>query len=310
MDKKKFTIFLLVFLILSAFLLTIFFSQRLSRDPPNNQIALSSSLSASSASLNLVEKNINSQSDLLTSSENQTLLLDYLKDSVFKDYKDCKMIMLDNTMSDLCRQVETSYKLHLATYCSKQSDSMFLSNFYSALMIDSKKTKDLSTGLFCYQTGPNDFDFILLSFKDANHISATYLGGFSQENRNEIDTVVKSQEFYQERSVQIASTFGIDLTKYISASSIYDPPYGEAELTLLRNALLHSLTGVNAQENIDSHITYFINREKSGGIILNSDVNGVQYYHKFVIHTQKTGIDRFEILETKSKACDPIKPPQ
>lgn len=301
----------LILLSLGVVSTTIFYTKSPYFESLKNRIYLSSTNTslASSNRLNYtnIKSAVTSQNEVSSSTEDQPIIMDYLKNSVFRDYKNYKGIVLDNAMSTLCFEVESNYKQYISSYCDKLLMSIFNSEQYGTLMIDSKKQDNISTGLFYYQTDQSDFELILLNFKDATHISATYLGCTSQEDKDIVDTLVKTQEFYQHQANQIAETFGIDLTQYLSANSVYDPPYGKLGLIFLSSSLQKSLSHANSREGFDSHIKYYIKPDNSGGIILNGGVNGMQYYHEFSINTQKSGVDRFEILETKSKASDPIK---
>ncbi len=241
--------------------------------------------------------------EIIAADNSKNQLYQCLKESMFKDYIDYKDLKLREDVRSSCAQAETHYNQYLNSNESLPSSSDF------AFLVDSKNTTSVSSGLLCRKSGSGEYDVILLDFKDRSNVTATHVGLINTQSPKAVDKLVKYQQFYEKRIHQVADTFGIDLSSYFKASDSYSPPYREAKLSLLNSALKEALlTGgtIDSYENFDSHPAYFINKDYSGGIILNSNENGMQYLHRFSIDQSKTGKNRFQITETKRELREPI----
>ncbi len=229
-----------------------------------------------------------------------------LKESVFKDYIDYRDLKLREDLQNLCAQTEAHYNQYLLS-----NENIPLSSGWSftAFLVDSKTANNISSGLLCRKSDSSEYDIILLDFKDQSNVKATHIGLINTQSPRLVDKLVKYQQFDEKRIQQVANTFGIDLSAYLKASDSYSPPYKEAKLSLLNSALKDTLlTGgtIDSYENFDSHPAYFVNKDYSGGIILNSNENGMQYLHRFSIDQSKMGKNRFKITENKRELREPI----
>ncbi len=241
----------------------------------------------------------------LANIDDEKLLHQCLENSMFKNYISYENLPLNKDVLDLCAQAEKTYKEFLLTN-NKETNDFAYSMLFTSLVVDSTNPNHVTKGLFASKVRSNEYDLTLLDFADHSNIKATHYGLVSLETKDSIDKYVKLQQFYQNRTDQIASTFGIDLSDYYKASTSYDPAYRKADLVLLQSALKDSLKGIDLYENFNTQPIYLVNKDYSGGVILNSNENGMQFLHRFSILPTEKGKGRFVITETKKKSGSPI----
>jgi hypothetical protein len=304
---------ILIFISLCFVVFIIFFFNIKNKLYNDSEILNSSNVSNSSiASISSEKSNSltqGTQSEKLSASENslnKKSLYQLLQNSSFSNYKDFEEVELNSSNTVLCRQVATNYNFYLISHSIKNND---LNNNNDVIFLIDDTQNKVSSGLFCYQNESGEFEIILLTFNNSRYINGSYLGVFTLDSKSNIDLFTKLQEFYQNRSKLIAKTFGVNLSQYINATAIYDTAYGDAGLATLSPALLKSLNG-HSTENINNHPAYFVNKNFTEGIILNSEENGMQYYHRFKIDPNKSVLNRFTFLENRTKFTTPIKFPQ
>lgn len=241
----------------------------------------------------------------------KALLVQCLEGSMFETYRPFRDLPLTDENYQRYEQAEESYCDLLRKYPENSQVYEYTSNPYF-LLVDIQSL--MSNGIFCCQTDQDRaegcFRMIWMDFSDPTSLQVTDLGiAYPNKGRYLNENI----QFIQQQSQQaynIATRFGIDLSKYQKAYTGMYPAVIENHAINLGWSIQEQLKrlGPYKFEQFDrAHMMAYIHNDSTQGVILNADRSGI-YAHYFEIPTidernqRKTLESQFPIIRSECQS--------